>query len=219
MRVGKPLRSGWPPVATAFVAAALVTGCGGSKKAPPPDEPRVNVVQPGAPGEASRKVPAGKLTGAASVSHTQPDVEFMLGMIHHHQQAVVMTSWVPDRTRNTSVRVMAKRMGLSQEAEIELMQRWLKDRGVDPNDHTHRHALMPGMLTSEQLGRLRAAGDRAFDRLFLRYMTRHHRGALTMVRQLREKGGGAEPEIGAFTRHVDSDQQIEILRMQELLRG
>ena len=72
------------------------------------------------------------------------------------------------------------------------------------------------MLTSGQLGRLFNTDGRAFDRLFLRYMTHHHQGALTMVRQLRAQGGGAEPEIGVFTGHVEADQHIEILRMREL---
>jgi uncharacterized protein (DUF305 family) len=50
-------------------------------------------------------------------------------------------------------------------------------------------------------------------------MTRHHRGALTMVAQLDAAGGGLEPEIGVFTRHVEADQAIEIGRMRELLQG
>ena len=76
---------------------------------------------------------------------------------------------------------------------------------------------MPGMLNSRQLERLKQADGAKFDALFLRYMTMHHRGALTMVQELLDKGGGAEAEIGAFTRHVDADQAIEIQRMQQLL--
>jgi hypothetical protein len=48
-------------------------------------------------------------------------------------------------------------------------------------------------------------------------MIRHHRGALTMVGRLTAAKGGAEPEIGMFTRHVEADQNIEIDRMQDLL--
>ena len=55
-----------------------------------------------------------------------------------------------------------------------------------------------------------------FDELFLKYMIRHHQGALTMVRDLAADGGGNEPEIGAFTRHVEADQNIEISRMEDL---
>lgn len=197
--------------------AVLAAGCGGSKPAPEESVQTANVVQPGAPGEPTKKVAPGATPVA--VQHSQADIEFMQGMIHHHQQAVVMTDWVPERTRSTSIRLMARRMGISQAAETDQMRKWLEDRGVDPADHSHGHAVMPGMLNSAQLERLDTASGASFDELFLRYMTRHHQGALTMVQQLLAKGGGAEAEIGAFTRHVDSDQQLEIQRMRALLRG
>ena len=40
-----------------------------------------------------------------------------------------------------------------------------------------------------------------------------------MVSELNASGGGLEPEVGAFARHVDSDQNIEIARMQEPEEG
>ena len=87
--------------------------------------------------------------------------------------------------------------------------------------HGHAHGagrvLMPGMLTDADIGRLAAARGPAFDRLFLSSMIRHHEGALTMVQELYTAGGGAEPDAGAFARHVESDQQIEIGRMPQLL--
>ena len=76
---------------------------------------------------------------------------------------------------------------------------------------------MPGMLTERELARLEAARRSRFDRLFVRFMIRHHEGALRMVSDLRAAGGGVEPEIDAFARHVDADQQIEINRMQQML--
>jgi uncharacterized protein (DUF305 family) len=209
MRVGK----------TVCLAVVLVAGCGGSKPPPPADQPSANVVQGAAPGEPSRTVVGGELAAPPAIEHGEADVAFMQGMIHHHQQAIVMTGWVPERTKSTSVRVMAKRMEATQQSEIEVMQRWLKDRGVDPLDHSHKHVRMPGMLSTAQLDRLRESRGRTFDRRFLTYMTQHHQGALTMVQDLLAQGGGAEAEIGSFTRHVDSDQQIEIQRMQKLLEA
>ena len=220
MRVGNPgLR--WAAIP---VAAVLLAGCGGSDK-PPPEEPTANVVQPGAPGEPTRKLSAEEAAAAESIKHTKADVDFMQHMIHHHWQAVLMTKWVPRRSPGPDIPLMAKRMEISQEAEIELMQGWLRERGVKPNepgdhsghDHGTGEGLPPGMLTSRQLGRLYNTKGRAFDRLFLRYMTYHHQGALQMVQQLLDDGGGAEAELSAFTRHVEADQGIEIARMQDLL--
>jgi uncharacterized protein (DUF305 family) len=202
-----------------LLLAVLLAGCGGSKAAAPEPTPQaaVNVVQAGAPGEPSKRIDPNATP--AAITHNQADVEFMQGMIHHHQQALTMTDWVPGRTQSTSIRLLARRMYLSQQAEIDQMWKWLEARGVDPGDHSHKHTIMPGMLNSSQLEKLKSADGGRFDELFLRYMTMHHRGALTMVQELLGRGGGAEAEINAFTRHVDADQAIEIKRMQALLRG
>jgi uncharacterized protein (DUF305 family) len=221
MRLGNS-RFHWAAVVP--IAAVLFSGCGGSDD-PPPQEPAANVVQPGAPGEPSRKLSAAELADVESPKHTKADVDFMQAMIHHHWQAILMTKWAPRRSPGPDVPLMAKRMEISQETEIEVMQKWLRDREIEPNepgDHSgHDHGtgkgMPPGMLTSRQLGRLYNTKGRAFDRLFLRFMIRHHEGALQMVQQLAADGGGAEPELSAFTRHVEADQGIEIARMQDLL--
>lgn len=205
----------------ALLALLLPAGCGGSDS-PPPAVEETNVVQPGAPGEASRKLTPQEAASVDTVKHSKADVDFMQAMIHHHGQAILMTKWVPRRSPGPDVPLLAKRMQLSQEGELEVMREWLRDRGVEPksghqgHDHGSGKGLPPGMLTSRQLGRLYNTEGRAFDRLFLRYMTHHHRGALTMVQQLTAKGGGMEPEISAFIRHVEADQGIEITRMREL---
>jgi uncharacterized protein (DUF305 family) len=115
-------------------------------------------------------------------------------------------------------------MEISQEAEIERMEQWLTDRGEQPptdeehrTDHGADGALMPGMLSADELEHLASAQGRAFDTRFLRSMMRHHRGALQMVADLQAENGGMEPEIGDFTRDVEADQGIEIRRIEELL--
>jgi uncharacterized protein (DUF305 family) len=221
MRAIALINHGWRRVAIVPVALVLLAGCGGSGD----DEPEVgNVVQPGAPGEPSRKLTADDLAEIKPTKHTKADVRFMQEMIHHHGQAILMTKWVPRRTESRDIRLLARRMELSQEAEIEQIRRWLLARGVKPrdandhrgHDHGSRAGLPPGMLTSQELGQLYTADGRRFDRMFLRFMTYHHTGALTMVGQLRSAGGGVEPEIGVFTSHVEADQEIEITRMREL---
>jgi len=205
---------------TICAVAALLAGCGDSGKKDAPTAAATsapNLIQPGAPGEASRQITATPTPTGRTFKDA--DVEFMQGMIHHHQQAVTMADWVPDRTQSTSLRLMARRMAVSQADEMRLMRSWLEKRGVDPDDHSHRHRVMPGMVNARQLNKLKDARGKSFDRLFLRYMTQHHQGALTMVQELVDNGGGAEPEIEQFILHVDSDQSIEISRMQELLQA
>jgi uncharacterized protein (DUF305 family) len=214
-----------------LAAAALLAGCGGGssdddqESAAPVGQPAPNIIQPGAPGQPSRKLTPEELAQIPATTHTPADVDFMQGMIHHHAQALWMTALVPKHTTNRQVRLLAKRMDISQQAEIEQMQKWLTARGEPAPKlhrlHGHAHGIglkpMPGMLTKPQVERLRAARGKAFDRLFLRYMIQHHQGALTMVADLYEADAGNEPEIGIFVRHVDADQGIEIGRMQEML--
>jgi uncharacterized protein (DUF305 family) len=215
----------WQPAALALAAAVMLGGCfGGSDDGEPRGEAEVRIVQPGAPGEPSKRLSPDELAKIESTKHTQADVDFMRGMIHHHAQALVMTSMVRERSASKDIPLLARRMEISQESEIEVMEKWLTDRGEKPpdaEDHKHDHGagggLMPGMVSEAKLERLAAAEGREFDALFLKYMMRHHRGALTMVSRLVAADGAAEPEIGAFTRHVEADQEIEIGRMRELL--
>jgi uncharacterized protein (DUF305 family) len=185
-----------------------------------------NVVQPGAPGEGTRTLTPEELENVERTGHTEADVRFMQGMIHHHAQALRMTSLVPRRSTRRDIALLAKRIDLSQTSEIELMRKWLEARNEAAPElhpaHGHAHGtgqgrLMPGMLTEPQLKRLARARGSAFDLLFLRSMIYHHRGAVKMVEELYAGNGGSESEIDAFARHVDSDQQIEIDRMQDLL--
>ena len=209
----------------ALVAVALLAGCGGSDEPENAAVTAPNIVQPGAPGEPSQTLSQEELEDIEQTPHTKADVAFMKGMIHHHAQALHMTALVPKRTTNKDVTLLAKRIDISQEDEIAQMTTWLEARDEQPpvwhRLHGHAHGagrvLMPGMLADADMERLAATRGAAFDRLFLRFMIRHHQGALTMVEELYNAGGGAEPDAGAFVRHVESDQQIEIDRMQQLL--
>jgi uncharacterized protein (DUF305 family) len=214
-------RARWAVIAVAV--ASLLAACGGSDEPDERERGEPNIVQAGAPGEPSRKLSKEEAEELEETPHTKADVDFMRGMIHHHAQALLMTSLVRKRSGSEDIPLLARRTEISQQAEIETMERWLRDRGEKPPDaksHRTGHgpgaSLMPGMVSAHKLARLAAAEGAEFDGLFLEYMIRHHQGALTMVRDLAAEGGGNEPEIGAFTRHVEADQGIEIARMQDL---
>jgi uncharacterized protein (DUF305 family) len=180
------------------------------------------IVQPGAPGEPTRVISAEEAADIAGSAHTEADVRFMQGMIHHHAQALDMTALVPDRTEREDLRLLAQRIELSQQDEIGMMQRWLELRGEEaPTAHDHHGAgapMMPGMLTAEEMERLAAADGPAFERLFLESMIRHHQGALVMVDELyATPGAGQETNVAAFTAEVVADQGAEIARMNAML--
>jgi len=181
------------------------------------------VVQPGAPGQPSRKLPTS--TTAKLPPLSQEDVEFMQGMIMHHAQAVEMTALIPSHTQNKDLRTLGARISHSQSDEIRFMKRWLAARGEPLAmpmpaglGMSHPMPLMPGMLIPEQMEALRKAKDAEFDQLFLTGMIQHHGGALTMVKDLFDTAGaGQDAELFNFATDVDSGQRAEIRIMQAML--
>ena len=79
-------------------------------------------------------------------------------------------------------------------------------------------ALMPGMLTPEQMEALRKAKGAEFDHLFLTGMIQHHDGALTMVKELFDTAGaGQDAALFNFATDADNTQKAEIRIMQAML--
>ncbi|HLJ30527.1 MAG TPA: DUF305 domain-containing protein [Candidatus Angelobacter sp.] len=184
------------------------------------------VVQPGAPGKPGRRLTPS--TTAKLPPRSQADVEFMQGMIMHHSQAVEMTALILSHTENKDLRSLGARISSSQSDEIKLMKRWLAARGEPasmampgmPNMDMpgHQMALMPGMLTPEQMEALRKAKGADFDHLFLTGMIQHHNGALAMVKDLFDTAGaGQDAELFDFATDADNTQRAEIRIMQTML--
>jgi uncharacterized protein (DUF305 family) len=208
----------------AILLAATGFSCQGARAQTNPAKPAV--VQPGAPGKPSIKLPPG--TTAKLPPRSQADVEFMQGMIMHHSQAVEMTALIASHTKNQDVRSLGARISRSQSDEIRLMRRWLALRGESDSmempamagmDMSHDSmALMPGMLTPEQMEALRKAKDSEFDHLFLTGMIQHHNGALIMVKDLFDTAGaGQDAELFDFATDADNTQKAEIRIMQTML--
>lgn len=188
------------------------------------------VVQPGAPGQVTQKLP--NSTSAKLPPVTKADVEFMQGMIHHHAQAVEMVALMKDRTDNEKLLSLGSRISHTQAEEIEFMKRWLITRGqktsmqmpemdgMDMSEHKDHQMmmLMPGMLTPKQMKALAEAKGTEFNRLFLTGMIQHHEGALVMVDELfKTSGAGQDAEMFTFATDVDSTQRSEIRIMQGML--
>ncbi len=201
------------------------------------------VVQPGAPGAPSKTLPPS--TRGTLPALSEADVEFMQGMIVHHAQAVEMTAMIPSHTQNEALRSLGARISSSQSDEIKFMKRWLAARGepistgmakmpgMDMSHETSHEtsqgtshevahegmALMPGMLTPQQMEALRKAKGPKFDHLFLVGMIQHHNGALTMVKDLFDTAGaGQDAELFNFATDADNTQRAEIRIMENMLK-
>jgi uncharacterized protein (DUF305 family) len=207
------------------VSASVACKSSGADNRPqaatPPPSSTPTLVQPGAPGQATKAIDAAQATDLSKVQYTQADVKFMQGMIGHHSQAVEMVALLKQNTKWDDMRKLGLRIEVSQEDEIKMMQTWLKNRGQalpDPHAHHMPGGMMPGMLTMDEMARLGTAKGPEFDRLFLEGMIKHHGGAITMVEELfATPGAGQDGDIYAFASDVVADQKMEIDRMGAML--
>jgi uncharacterized protein (DUF305 family) len=240
----RPTQSRLRPLFAMSFSAAVFCCAAGAQQA---DPAKPVVVQPGAPGSPSKTLPSS--TRAVLPPLSAADVEFMQGMIMHHAQAVEMTAMIASHTQNKDLRALGARISSSQTDEIKFMKRWLAARGEavpgataempgmdmagdgpheashhasheSPHESSHeKTALMPGMLTPQQMEALEKAKGAKFDHLFLVGMIQHHNGALSMVKDLfNTAGAGQDAEIFDFATDADNTQRAEIRIMGSMLK-
>jgi uncharacterized protein (DUF305 family) len=219
---------------TAALVALALTACAGSNRSETGVSP-----EPAPAGQEDMAARAKARADSARYPHTEADTRFMSHMIGHHAQAIVMSGWAPTHGANPAVRRLAERIINAQQDEITSMQRWLRSRGetvpetsaagmkMTVGGHEHPSTgsgqgmmLMPGMLTEAQMRQLDQARGPEFDRLFLTFMIQHHKGAVSMVKDLFGSRGAAQDEtVFKFANDVSVDQSTEIARMEQMLAG
>lgn len=190
--------------ASAAVAALALTACGSGQDAADGGH---------GSGHDSGKKPA-KSAGAA-------DVSFAQGMIPHHRQAVEMSELASSRAESAKVKSLSVRISKAQEPEIEKMSGWLKSWGekvpASGQGHSaHSGHSMAGMMTPEDMEKLKKLSGERFDREFLQMMTAHHEGAVDMART--EESDGSYKPAKATARDIRRSQTGEIKEMRELLK-
>ena len=187
-------------VAAAVAAAALVTAEASAQRAGMLDSSAGEVVEP--------------LYSAA-------DLMFMQHMIVHHEQAVVMSLLVPERSARPEFHQFAGFVRRAQAAEIGMMRSLLDlaaERGLDlPEEHLHGDPPMAGMLSSAQMDALAAASGDEFERLWLEGMIYHHQGAIDMshAQQRQQLASGRRPYgLGVLVEEIVVEQRAEITKMR-----
>lgn len=126
------------------------------------------------------------------------DAGFARDMSVHHQQAVEMSFIVRDRTDDVEVRRLAYDIANTQANQRGMMLGWLDmwglpkvESGTEPmtwmgmgghgDNGPLDGALMPGMATKAEMDRLRKAGGKEAEILYLQLMTDHHKGGVHMA--------------------------------------
>ena len=155
-----------------------------------------------------------------SAEHNAADVAFAEDMIPHHRQAVEMTAWVPSRSTNPDLLVMATHISSDQQAEIRTMKGLLAQWGVQDapgQDNSMDHMGMPvaGMVDGATLNKIQSLSGPPFDALWMTSMISHHQGAIAMAQT--EIDQGRSPDAIKLAKVIVVAQQREIAQMNHLL--
>lgn len=194
---------------TGVAVIALVVALAGCT-AEPESAP---LIAPDTPGGSAPTIAPSDATGAGQAPPNDADRQYIAMMIVHHEQALAMTRFAPERAQNETVKGLADRIRYSQEPEIGAMKQWQRTFNVVGGHEDH--GSMPGMATQDQLNALGAARGKDFDRMFLELMIKHHEGAIKMATDVRAAGHNVQVEEMADD--VVATQSDEINRMKALL--
>ena len=193
-------------VLAALVAAAFLSACSSS---PAADEHTDH-----GHGTSESTVTAGEPAGFDA-----DDVAFATNMIPHHQQAVDLTTLVPERSTNPELITLAQQIAAAQQPEIDTMKAFLVQWKENPGDETehgaHGAMAMGGMVDEATMAKLATLKGTAFDTLWLQSMIGHHQGAIEMAKA--EIANGQNVDAKQLAQNIITAQQAEIDQMQKML--
>lgn len=151
------------------------------------------------------------------------DADFVMMMIPHHFQALVLSGLVEDGGSDAEVRALAERIDVEQHGEILMMQGWQGSNGLEVTNAEEAYQEMlqdpemveaMGMATPAELEDLSSAHGTAADVLFLQLMIKHHQGAINML--LDVITNGSDPQMQEWALDMLSVQTVQVDMMQQM---
>jgi uncharacterized protein (DUF305 family) len=167
-------------------------------------------IWPGGPMMGNGYGPGSGSGSSDSQDRNQSDLMFVMMMIPHHEDAIVMSDLLLAKDDiPAGVVAMAQQIKAAQQPEIQLMRSWLDGWGVGSMDGMD-HGMSGGDLDALE----EATGEAAAD-LFLEQMIEHHEGAIIMAQQAIDYG--RDPQVRTLCESIIASQTAEIVTMRQLL--
>ncbi len=153
----------------------------------------------------------------AAGAHNDADVMFAQMMIPHHRQAIEMADMILAKQGiDSEVTALATEIKGAQTPEIDQMTGWLTGWGQSATPSTSMGHDMGGTMSQADMDALDKATGQDAAKLFLTGMITHHKGAIDMAKN--ELANGQNPDTKKLAQSIADSQQVEIDKMNEMLK-
>lgn len=169
---------------------------------------------------ASTKAFDGAMTtmmkGMMAAPTGKPDLDFMQGMIPHHQGAIEMSKVVLQFGKDAEVKALAENVIKAQEGEIALMKVWLEktDKSTLVESPEAAKGNTDAMNTMMKNMSMTYSDDADVD--YIKGMIPHHQGAIDMAKVALQYA--KDPDVLKLAGEVVKAQEGEISFMQDWLK-
>lgn len=168
------------------------------------------------PSATASASPSASESATVSTELNADDAMWLAMMLAHHQQAVDMSDFPLEQTKNQEIIDLATAIRGAQYPEMEYMNGILYEAGYrEPIDVEEHLAQMQGMLTADEMATLGSLSGAEFDRAFLEAMIKHHEGAVSMSENMLVSG--TNTQVKELAAKIIEAQNQEIVKMQVML--
>lgn len=159
---------------------------------------------------------SGMMKGMMTPATAKPDLDFVQGMIPHHQGAIDMAKVVLQYGKDPEIKKLAEGVVKAQESEISAMNQWLSktDKASLPVSPDSAKANDQAMATMMKNMMVPYTGNADVD--FVKGMIPHHQGAIEMAKVALQYV--KDPTLLKLANDIVSAQEGEIGFMTDWLK-
>ncbi len=196
--------AGFSALFAALAAVVAVAGCSGAT------ESAGQTNQPDVETPVISVEPAG---------YNTDDIAFATNMVAHHDQTIVMSALVSERSTDPQLIALADQIAAAQRSEISILNVFLVQWKENPDtasgeDHAGQGSMMRGMVDDAMMAKLQSLSGQEFDTLWLESMIAHRRGAVEMAKA--EIANGENVDAIALAQTMVATEEAEIEQMQQM---